>query len=79
MIGQVNHKPIESVCDRGARHAAGFVVGAEHEMVNEKLRAPSEEVRQGGFPFIGVELIFLVGANPRQFLPLALPTRRRVS
>src|SRR5262249_34804090 len=56
--------------------AAGGVVGPEHEVVDEKLRAPAEEVRQRGAPVVGLESIRLVDLNPRQFLP---PPRQLVA
>src|SRR6266446_6683396 len=41
---------------------------AEHEMVDEELRAPSEEVCQRDTPFIGLESVLLVDPDPRQLL-----------
>src|SRR5215472_5670268 len=38
-------------------------------MIDEELRAPSEEVFERGAPFVGVEPILLVDADPRQLLP----------
>src|SRR5213078_4341878 len=43
---------------------------AEHDVVDEELRAPSEEVCQRGAPVVGLKSIFLVDPNPRQLLPL---------
>src|SRR6185369_9800925 len=45
-------------------------------VVDEELRAPAEEVRQRGVPFIGVEAIVLVDLHPRQLLP---PLRQLVA
>src|SRR6266702_56003 len=50
MVGQMHDDPVEAVRDRRAGRAAGGVVGPEHEVVDEELRAPSEEVRQRGAP-----------------------------
>src|SRR5207302_4742887 len=61
--------PVEAVRDRRAGRAAGSVVGPEHEVVDEELRAPSEEVRQRGAPLVGLESILLVDPHPRQLLP----------
>jgi hypothetical protein len=36
------------------------VVGPEHEVVDEELRAPSEEVLQRGAPLVGLESVLLV-------------------
>jgi len=38
-------------------------------MVDEKLRAPFEEVFKRGAPFFGLESVFLVDPDPRQLLP----------
>src|SRR5262249_54108790 len=76
VVGQMLGEPVEAVRDRRAGRAAGGVVGPEHEMVDEELRTPLEEVRQRGAPLVGLESIFLVDANPRQFLP---PPRKFVA
>src|SRR5512140_3706929 len=68
MIGEVNREPVEVVCDRGASHTSGCVVGPEHEVVDEELRASSEEVCQRGAAFLRVESIRLVNPDPRQLL-----------
>ncbi|AOU98293.1 hypothetical protein BI364_10265 [Acidihalobacter yilgarnensis] len=47
------------------------VVGPEHEVVDEQLRAPSEEVSQRCAPLVGLESIVLVDLNPWQLLPLS--------
>jgi hypothetical protein len=65
---------IEVIGDQGASGASPALVGepgsvAEHEVIDEELRAPSEEVRQRGATFIGLESILLVDPNPRQLLP----------
>src|SRR5262249_3388579 len=62
--------------DRRAGRAAGGVVGPEHEVVDEELRASSEEVRQRSAPLVGLESIRLVDPNPRQSLP---PMRKLVA
>src|SRR2546427_3129032 len=69
MVGQVDGKAVEAVGDRRARWAAGGVVGPEHEVVDEKLRAPSEEVCQRGAPLVGLESVLLVDPDPWQLLP----------
>ena len=72
----MNYEPVKAVRDRRAGRTARRVVGPEHEVVDEELRAPSEEVCQRGAPFIGLESILLVDPNPRQFLP---PPRQLVA
>jgi hypothetical protein len=37
-------------------------------VIDEELRAPAEEVRQRGVALVGFESVFLVDADPRQFL-----------
>src|SRR4051812_11259214 len=63
-------EPIEAVRNRRAARATGFVVGAEHEMIDEKLRTSSEEIREGNFSFVSLEAVILFDFNPRQFLSL---------
>src|SRR3989441_7807310 len=62
--------------DRRAVRAPRRVVGPEHEVVNEELRAPSEEVCQRGASLVGLESILLVDPDPRQLLP---PLRQLVA
>src|SRR5215813_8955496 len=60
---------IEAVRDGRAGMAASPVVRSEHEVVDEELRAPAEEVGQRSVPFIGLKSIRLVDPDPRQLLP----------
>src|SRR5439155_19550658 len=76
VVGQVDDEAVEPVCDRRAGRTPRRVVGPEHEVVNEELRAPSEEVCQRGAPLVGLESIFLVDPDPRQLLP---PPRQLVA
>jgi len=64
----MDDEAVEPVRDRRAGRAPRLVIGPEHEVVDEELRAPSEEAFKRGAPFVGVEPILLVDANPRQFL-----------
>src|SRR5260370_24913783 len=73
MIGQMNCDAVEAIRDRRAGRTPRFVVGPEHEMIDEELRASSEEISEGRFSFVGLEAVLLVDSNPRQFLP---PPRR---
>jgi hypothetical protein len=75
VVGQVDDEAVEPVRDRRAGRASRRVVGPEHEVVDEELRAPSEEVCQRGAPFIGLESVLLVDPNPRQ--PLTSPRQAR--
>ena len=76
VVRQVHGEAVEPVRDRRAGRAARRVVGPEHEVVDEELRAPLEEVCQRGAPLVGLESILLVDPHPRQLLP---PPRQLVA
>jgi hypothetical protein len=66
---------VEVIGNQGASGASPALVGeqgsvAEHEMIDEELRAPLEEVFKRGAAFIGLESILFVNADPRQFQTL---------
>src|SRR5882762_7827346 len=69
MVRQVDGEAIEPVRDRRAGRTPRRVVGPEHEVVDQELRAPFEEVCQRGAPLVGLESVLLVDADPRQLLP----------
>src|SRR3989454_990089 len=69
VVGQVDGEAVESVGDRRAGRTPCFVVGPEHEVVDEELRAPSEKVGQRGAPLVRLESVLLVDPDPRQLLP----------
>src|SRR6266566_2251918 len=69
VVRQVDNGAVEPVRDRRTRWTASLIVGPEHEVVDEELRAPSEEVSQRGAPFLGIEFVLLVDPDPRQRLP----------
>jgi hypothetical protein len=66
--------PGEAVCGVRAADAAGVrpaVDGrAEHEVVDQQLRAPVEELGQRLRPVLGLEAVVLLDRDPRQLLPL---------
>jgi hypothetical protein len=71
---QVGNDRIEVIGDQGASGAALAFLGepsaiAEHEVIDEQLRAPSKQVCQRCAPLMGLESILLVDPNPRQLLP----------
>src|SRR5262249_59306890 len=68
-VGEGKGNPVEAARSRGEGGPPRREVGAEHEVVDEELRAPPEEVRQRGAPLVGLESIRLVDPNPRQLLP----------
>src|SRR2546428_1312834 len=69
VVGQVDDRAVEAIGNRGTRRTAGRVVGPEHEVGDEELRTPSEEVCQRGAPLLGIEFVLLVDPDPRQLLP----------
>src|SRR3954470_16841976 len=75
MVGQVSPKSVEAIRDRRAVWAAGIVVRPEHKVIDKKLRAPSEQVRQRSAPLVRLAAILLVDAHPGQ---LVAPPRRFV-
>ena len=76
VVRQVDDDGVEAIGDGGAGRAAGRVVGAEHEVVDQQLRASLKEFGQGGAAVVGIEAVRLVEANPRQCL--ATSSLRRV-
>src|SRR5579885_2512750 len=66
----------EAVRNHRAGGAARRPVGSEHEMVDEELRAPAEEVGERGAPAIGLEAVLLLDLDPGQLLP---PPRQLVA
>ena len=81
MVGEVHGDAVEAVGDRRAGNAARLVVRPEHEMIDEELRAPPEQVRKRSLALVGVEPVVLVDADPGQFLAplrelIALPRQR---
>src|SRR3984893_5226356 len=68
VVRQVDGEAVEPVRDRRAGRTPRRVVGPEHVVVDEELRAPSEEVCQRGAPFIGLESVLSVDPDPRQLL-----------
>ena len=50
--------------------SAALVIGAEHDVVGEKLRAPVEELGERLLPVLGVELVLLLHGNPRKLTSL---------
>src|SRR5207247_2312718 len=65
VIGQVDDGAVEAIGNRRAGRTPRRVVGPEHEVVDEELRAPPEEVRQRGAPLVGLESVLLVDPDPR--------------
>src|SRR6266852_3352816 len=59
---------VESVGDRRAGRTPGLVLRPEHEVVDEELRAPAEQILQRLVALLGVERINLIDSYPGQLL-----------
>jgi hypothetical protein len=62
--------PVDSVGAGRAGRAAGLVVRAEHEVVDEELGATIEQLREGPGALIGIERVFLLDLYPGQLATL---------
>src|SRR6476659_9252577 len=67
---QVGNDAVDAVGDRRANRAARGPLRAEHEVVDQQLRAPVEQVGQGLGPVDALEFIVILDANPRKLAPL---------
>ena len=63
---EMRQDAVDGVRARGARRAAGLVAGAEHEVVDEQLRAPLEELGERPRPLVGPEPVLLLDRDPRE-------------
>src|SRR5262245_65313084 len=68
-MSEVDDRAVEAVGDRRAGGAAGGVVRAVHEVVDEQLRTSFEQVGEGCRALVGVEPIVLIDPDPGQLLP----------
>src|SRR5215207_9772072 len=76
MAVEVGDRRIEVVRDEGAAGATRVLVvdpvpEAEHEVVDEQLRAAVEELGKRLRPLVGLEAVLLFDRHPGQLLPLA--------
>src|SRR5215204_1941250 len=60
----------DGVGDRGADSATRLVGRAEHEVVDEQLRATVEELRERLRPRLGLEAVVLLDRHPGKLPPL---------
>ena len=58
--------PVEAVGRRRAGRTASRVAGPEHEVVDDQLRAPVEQLRECARAFGRIEAILLLHLDPRQ-------------
>ena len=70
MVREVDDGAVEAVGDRRAGRTPRRVVGPEHEVIDEQLRASSEEIGEGRGALVGLEAVLLVDPDPGQLLPL---------
>src|SRR5919202_2284120 len=68
--GEVDDVRVEVVRDRGADGAAGLVRRAEHEVVDEQLGAPVEQLGERLGALLGLEAVLLLDRHPGKFPPL---------
>src|SRR6266851_4891142 len=61
---------VEGVGGRRADRAARRVRRAEHEVIDDQLRAPAEKLSQRPWPLVGAEAVFLLDRHPGQLAPL---------
>src|SRR5215469_11901370 len=76
MMREVDDGAVEAVRDRRAGRTPCRVLGPEHEVVDEQLRASPEQIGEGRRALIGLEAVLLVDAEPGQLLP---PPRQLVA
>src|SRR5438105_4556346 len=62
----------QPVGERGAARACNRPVLPEHQVVDEQLRAPLEQLGQRFWPVLGLEPVLLLDRNPRQLAPMLL-------
>jgi hypothetical protein len=66
-VVQVHQRAVQPVGQAGAAGAgAERVVGPEHDVVGEQLRAPVEQLGQRLLAVLGVELVLLLDRHPGQ-------------
>src|ERR1700694_2241251 len=69
-VAQVDERAVEPVGQAGAAGArADRVVGAEHDVVGEQLRAAVEKLGECLLAVLGVELVLLLDPDPGQIAP----------
>jgi hypothetical protein len=69
-MGQMDSEAVEAVRNSRAGRTSRRVVGPEHEVVDEKLRAPPEKLGERRVTFSGLEPVYLVDPDPWQRLAL---------
>jgi hypothetical protein len=63
---QVRDEAVDAVGHRRTGRAAGLVAGAEHEVVDEQLGSPVEQLDERLLTVVGVEAVVLLHRHPGQ-------------
>jgi hypothetical protein len=61
---QVRDDPVDGVGDRRVDRATGLVAGAEHEVVDEQLGPPVEQLRERLLTVVRLEAVVLLHPDP---------------
>jgi hypothetical protein len=64
-------RPVDAVGDRRAARARAFIPRAEHQVLDDELRAAAEELGERHGPVGRVEHVLLLDRHPRERLALA--------
>jgi hypothetical protein len=77
---QVREHTVHGVGDRRIDRATGLIARAEHEVVDEQLRSPVEQLDERLLAVVRVEAVLLLDAYPGQLasLPGQFVTEPRV-
>jgi hypothetical protein len=67
---QVREQAVDAVGHRRAGRAAGLVARAEHEVVDEQLGSPVEQLGERLLTVVGVEAVLLLHRHPGQLASL---------
>ena len=76
VVREVDGKAVEAVRDRRTGGTARCVIGPEHEVIDEELRTPSEEICERRASLVGLESVLLLDRDPGQLAP---PPRKLVA
>jgi len=76
MVRQVHGESVESVCNCRTGDAPCFVIGSEHEVIDQKLLSSLEKFGESRRPIFGFKAVLFVNSYPGKTLP---PTRQLVA
>jgi hypothetical protein len=63
---EVDCKSVNAIFDRRASRAASCVLGIKHEVIDEELRASSEELSEVYLALVHLESVLFINPNPLQ-------------